>query len=82
MIKLKHRAGYFGTVDVVYYKEVYAGDEIFLDNDNDPYYLEFTESPFKLVCMHLNGASVDISANFDTSYVHEMINDGNWVELE
>ena len=82
MIKLKHRAGYFGTTDVVYSEEFDAGEEMFLDDDNAPYYLEFTESPFKLVCIHLNGDSIDITTNFDTSCVRDAINDGSWVEFE
>ena len=52
------------------------------DDRGDEYYLEYTESPFKLVCVYLgNFPDKDISSNWTKRRVDRIIEDGRWVEL-
>ena len=52
------------------------------DDRGDEYYLEYTESPFKLVCVYWgNFPDKDISSIWTKRRVDRSIEDGRWVEL-
>lgn len=50
------------------------------DDEGNEYYLEYTESPYKLVCKYLqNHPDVDITNSWAKSAVNRNIKEGHWV---
>jgi hypothetical protein len=81
MIKLKHKRGYFGTPEVNN-GHLYPYDEYsYFDDDENPYYLEFTEIPFSLIAVELTGTRLDLSESFSIGIIKSNIDEGAWVEF-
>lgn len=71
-MKIKHKDGLFGS------KEVSTD----IDDEESPYYLEYTEKPYSVNCIHNNGEKYDITHTISHKFVKNTLTEGVWVAYE
>ena len=55
---------------------------LFVSNDGNEYYLEYTKDPYKLICKYLQDyPDVDITNDWSKRPFENYIKVGNWVEF-